>query len=494
MNICDFLAANASAMPDHPAIVDGERELTYAELNDRVLRIAGHLRALGVDRGDRVAVALKDHAEHVAVIFAIARVGATVLSLEWRSSPAQREATAGRFRAKMTIVEGPGLGSSSKEVIALDEEWNARVAAAPPDRSSGDYWSVPLVIALTGGTTGAAKGVLLTNGQMFMRYLSNLHRGLISKGSRYLSALPLCFTAGRAFCIYHVISGNTVIFYSSPLFDAVGFASIARNQTVTATILVPTQLRMLLAAAGDNGPMLPDMERLVCSSAPLTAEEKRSVVRQLTPNLYECYASSEGGNMTVLDPGDMANPESVGRATFGIQLEIVDEEDRPLPVGATGRIRCRGPGVASGVIGSADGEGSEGFRDGWHYPGEFAAFDERGYLYLKGRASDMIIRNGINIYPQEIEDVLVAHPAVAEAAVVGRASEGEGEVPVAFVVAAGDPDPVALRRHCAKRLSHYTVPERFIFVDALPLTAAQKVHKDDLRARLKEEEPGAGER
>jgi len=106
----------------------------------------------------------------------------------------------------------------------------------------------------------------------------------------------------------------------------------------------------------------------------------------------------------------------------------------------------------------------------------------------------MIIRNGINIYPQEIEDVLVAHPAVAEAAVVGQASEGEGEVPVAFVVAAGDPDPVPLRRHCTKRLSHYTVPERFIFVDALPLTAGQKVHKDDLRARLKEEETGAGER
>ena len=488
MNICDLLAANASAMPDHPAIIDGEREQTFAELNDRVLRIANHLRAMGIESGDRVAIALKDHAEHVAIIFAIARLGATVLSLEWRSLPAQRAATAQRFRAKMTIAEGPDPGPASKAVIAIDEEWHARVAAAAPDRSTGDYWSIPLFIALTGGTTGAAKGVLLTNGQIFVRYLSNLHRGLIRKGSRYLSALPLCFTAGRVYCIYHIISGNTVIFYSSPLFDANGFASVARTYAATATLLVPTQLRMLLAAAGDDGHMLPGMERLVCSSAPLTAEEKRSIVRRLTPNLYECYASSEGGNMTVLDPGDMANPESVGRATFGIQLEVVDEEDRLLPVGATGRIRCRGPGVASGLIDSTDDEENEVFRDGWHYPGEFAAFDEQGYLYLKGRASDMIIRNGINIYPQEIEDVLTAHPAVAEAAVVGQMSDLEGEVPVAFIVAAGDADRDALRRYCAKRLSHYMVPDQFILIDALPRTTAEKVHKSELRARLQAEQ------
>ena len=484
MNICDILAAHASAMPDHPAIIDDERELSYAELNDRVLRIAGHLRALGVESGGRVAVALKDHAEHVAVILAIARLGAAVIPLEWRALPAQQKAAAMRFRAKMMIVEGPIRGSAPGDVIAIDEEWHARVAAAAPDRSYGDCWTTPFVIGLTSGTTGAAKGVPLTHGQMFARFLTQLHHGLVGERSRYFSALPLCFSGGRVFLLYQLLSGNTVVFYSSRLFDAVGFASAARMHAATTTMLVPTQIRQLLAAAGDGGHMLPGLETLLCAGAPTTAEENLAVVQRLNPNFHECYASSGGGTMAILGPHDMANPGSVGRVTFSTQLEIVDEEDRPLPAGAIGRIRCRGPGVALGFSDTVDDDGSEGFRDDWHYPGEFAALDERGLLYLKGRASDMIIRNGINIFPQEIEDVLTAHPAVAEAAVVGRMSDLEGEVPVAFIVATGDVDTDASGRHCAKRLSHYMVPDRFILIDALPLSDAQKVHKTELRALL----------
>ncbi len=174
---------------------------------------------------------------------------------------------------------------------------------------------------------------------------------------------------------------------------------------------------------------------------------------------------------------------SVGRAVLGSTLQIADENDNPLPVGATGLIRHKAPWHPPGFYNSPE-ESKRAFRHGWYYPGDIGHVDERGYLFITGRAKDMIIRGGVNIYPDEIEATLLKRPEIVDAAVVGRSHPELGEEVVAFVVAEGPIDPDALKAHCRADLAGYKVPVEFIAIDAMPRNQSGKILKHVLRARF----------
>jgi acyl-CoA synthetase (AMP-forming)/AMP-acid ligase II len=199
---------------------------------------------------------------------------------------------------------------------------------------------------------------------------------------------------------------------------------------------------------------------------------------------FEYYASTEGGGISLLGPDDIdGHGESVGRPVFAVEVEVVDDEDRPLPAGTIGRLRYRGPGVATAYYRDPDAS-TEAFRHGWFYPGDLAEIDEAGFVSLKGRAKDMIIRGGINIYPADVEAALNAHPAVAEAAVVGWPSKEFGEEIAAFVRLAGDADEASLIAFAAARLARAKWPKAVFVVDDLPKNGAGKVLKRELVERL----------
>jgi acyl-coenzyme A synthetase/AMP-(fatty) acid ligase len=293
---------------------------------------------------------------------------------------------------------------------------------------------------------------------------------------RYLSASPLAFSAGRNYCLTHLIKGHTVILHPS-LFTAEEYVEAINRHRASVGFVVPTVVRWLLD-------LLPGVEVLMCGGAPLRADEKRAMLAYVTPNFYEFFGTVATGPISFLRPNEMAvNSESDGRPAAGWEVAIVDESDGPVPPGDTGRLRARGPALASGLVGASAGN-SEGFRDGWYYTGDLAALGADGFLYLRGRATDMILRGGSNVHPDEIEAVLVEHPAVAEAAVVGRPSRDLGEEVVAFAVVRDGVEAEALINHCRKRLTAFKVPCEIILVPDLPHTSFGKVDRKRLRSSL----------
>jgi acyl-CoA synthetase (AMP-forming)/AMP-acid ligase II len=485
MNICDPISQQAITLPEIPAIIDGERTVSYRDLDRLVRKTAAHLIDRGVAPSDVVGLCLKDHADHLIALLAVARMGAVVLSMDWRAKDRELANLAAVFGPALVLIEPGARELSNTANVPHDEDWRCQVGRADPEREFPRNGEMPLVINLTSGTTGTPKGIVVTHSQCLHRLTNKGFRDDQSESHRYLSVLPICYSSSRNNSLSHLTGGNTVILYS-PLFTPEEYVQAVSKHRVSFAYLVPTVLRRLLALPEQDGLLLPGLRILVTAAAAIYPEEKREVVRRISPNLYESYGTAGTGSISILRPEEIAvKAESVGRLNPMSEVEIVDAEDRPLPNGTVGRIRCRGPGVAAGFYNNGgDPLDDATFRDGWCYPEDLAMMDDDGYLYLKGRASDLIIRGGVNIYPDEIEQVLLAHPDIAEAAVVGSPSREFGEEVTAFVVPRGD---IAVREamaHCRARLTAHKVPRRIIPVEALPKTAAGKVRKRELAARL----------
>jgi acyl-CoA synthetase (AMP-forming)/AMP-acid ligase II len=232
-------------------------------------------------------------------------------------------------------------------------------------------------------------------------------------------------------------------------------------------------------------PLLPGVRLLISSGASLYPDERRRIMRELCPNFFNFYSSSEGGGISLLRPEHPDEASlSVGKVVFGAEVQIIDQDHRPVPPGTVGMIRYRGGAVANSYYRDPQ-ESALAFRDGWYYPGDLGRFDAGGFLHLAGRAKDMIIRGGVNIYPAEIETTLVAHAAVAEAAVVGWPARERGEEVAAFVVRRAEVSEGELIAHCRASLAPYKVPKGVFFVDALPRSGLGKVLKPALVERLR---------
>ena len=480
MNLAEVIARHAAERADVVALAEGERQLTYRALDRRIRQGAAQLRSLGIEAGNAVAVCLKDTADHVISFLSAARLGAVSVPIDWRAPPAERARVAQGFGARLALTETGGVAGVPSR--AVDAVWQAEVSGQPDGQTFAADADAPLMIGLTSGTTGAVKGMLVTHRQMHAR--ARPFDGILdNRLHRYLSASPLAFSAGRNYCLTHIIKGHTVIFHPS-LFTAEEYVEAINRHQATGGFVVPTVIRWLLDLPRGNGPLMPNVEVLMCGGAPLHAEDKRAMLAHVTPNFYEFYGTVATGPISFLRPSEMAaHAESAGRPAAGWDLGVVDEEDRPVEPDVTGRLRARGPALASGLVGAVSRD-VEGFRGGWYYTGDLAALGADGFLYLRGRATDVILRGGSNVHPDEIEAVLIEHPAVAEAAVVGRPSRELGEEVVAFAVARGGVDPSALIDHCRKRLTAFKVPCEIILVETLPRTSFGKVDRKRLRSSL----------
>jgi acyl-CoA synthetase (AMP-forming)/AMP-acid ligase II len=300
---------------------------------------------------------------------------------------------------------------------------------------------------------------------------------------RYLSAMPLYFGGSRAYAMSNLFCGATVVMLPPP-YKPQDIVEAVRAHRITTSFLVPTMLRRLLEIAPADRPLLEGLRVLLCTGSVLHPDERREVLARISPALCNYYGSTEGGGATLLRPeveGEAA--ASVGRAVLGVEVEVVGEDQRPLPAGEEGRIRYRGPSVPERGYKDTDG-GERAFRDGWYYPGDLGRLDEAGYLYVTGRAKDMIIRGGANIYPVEIEQVLLANEAVRDAAVVGWPSQEYGEEIAAFVIKQADTDEAELIAYCRSRLAPYKLPRGIFFVDDFPKTGPGKIHKKKLAEGL----------
>jgi len=481
LNIAETFAHHARSVPDRPALVHGERALQYRELDPLVSRAAAHFYSIGLVPGDVVGVALKDSIEHIVILCALARAGIVILPLDWRWTPAEQERVVAHFGATVVLLEPDRPVLSNVTCVPVEEDFLSLVGKHSTDKSfpEGD---LPLLMSLSSGTTGRPKGPRIRHGQFLARYrVFWINLGFNSQ-DRFLSATPLYYGGGRTFPLTTLYSGGTCVMFPPP-YEAQELVESVERHRISALFLVPTLIRRLVALPAKQLEPLRRLRLLLSSGSALHAEERR-MLRALCPGFVEYYSSTEGGGVSFLSAEDPEKfSDSVGRPVFGVNVQCVDENHVPLPAGSVGRIRYRGPAVAEGFWNDPEAS-RESFRDGWWYPGDLGLLDESGYLYLKGRAKDMIIRGGINIYPAEIEAVLQAHPAVTDCAVVGWPSREFNEEVAAFVILKDEARPEDLRALCRGRMAPYKVPREVFVVKDFPRNALGKVIKAELSAGL----------
>jgi acyl-coenzyme A synthetase/AMP-(fatty) acid ligase len=398
-----------------------------------------------------------------------------VVPLDWRARPAEKTRVANEL-ALTIVVTTPGTEFSAARTVSADDAvWHREAGnGAIPSSHRRQDWNAPAMVLATSGTTGLPKFTLATNLQFYLQQAA--YQEIVPPGRhRYLSLLPLHFAAGMKLWLAHLLRGDTVVLYP-PLFGPAEYVDIVARHDITAGFVVPTTVRQLLALSGPGQPLLPGLALLICGGAPLFAEEKRAAASKLTPRFHVMYGCAATGPISVLRPHDLAErAASTGRPVSLIDVEVVDADDRACAPGAIGRLRVRGPGLSSPL--PTRSAGTDDFRDGWHYPGELAALDAHGYIFLEGRSSEVIFRGGAKIVPMEVEMVLQEHANVAEAAVVGIASADNQQDAVAFVVARGPLAPGELIAHCRSRLTAYKVPRAVHIIADLPRTSSGKVDK-----------------
>ena len=492
MNLSDSIETNARRRPDHPAIVQPDGSvIRYRDYGLSVRRWASVLNEDGIGPGHIVGANLKDTADHLIALYAIARAGAAILPMDWRWTNDEKDRIARFFGARAVLSEpdDPFLTTTgSWTAIPVDEAWQQRVQAIEPQTEFPSADDAPLVLALSSGTTGTPKGPMITHQQFLARFMIYFVSIGFSERDRYLCATPLYFGGCRGYSMGTLYAGGTVLLHPPP-YEPSDLLAYANKQAATRLFLVPTLLRRLMSLSGGSPetPLFQSLQLLFSTGAVLHAEERDELMQRFCPRYLNFYGSTDGGGCSALmwdDPPSVAG--SVGRPIFAATLDIVDKNDAALPPGDIGRIRYRHPGTASGYHNDAKGS-LMAFRDGWYYPGDLGWIDDDGYLFLAGRETDMIIRGGANIYPAEIEHILTLHPAVHEAAVVGRPSREFGEEIAAFVVLNDISKTMTdneLTTHCREQLASYKVPRDLLIVDALPKSGVGKVLKTELSKRL----------
>lgn len=480
-NLADQIALHGRQRPTQTALVQGERTLDYRQLDHEITQRAAWLQSRGVQPGAVIGLALKDHIEHVLMLFAVARAGAVVLPVDCRWKPFEKRRVTEHFGAALTMVE-PGEAFEGQDCQEVDAAWLEAVARAEPQGEFPDG-DRGLVMSLSSGTTGRPKGPMLSHQRLINRFYTQWADLGFGSRERYVNATPLYFGGGRTFTLSTLYAGGTVVLCPPPYSPEELAAEVARSGG-SIMFLVPTLLRRLLDCDAATLAPLRRLKTLISSGSALAPEERSQIRERICANFYEYYASTEGGGVSVLSPADqLCYADSVGRPALGVEVSVVDDQHRPVPMGTTGRIRYRSGSVAEGFHGDPEAS-KEAFVDGWFYPGDLGAMNDEGYVFLKGRSKDMIIRGGVNIYPQEIEATLMNHPAVAEAAVVGWPSRQFNEEIAAFVIRKAEVDGDTLIALCREALAPYKAPRQVFFVDELPRNSLGKVVKAQLSEQL----------
>jgi len=488
MNFVDQITRFAKFKPDAPALADRRRTLTYRDFYAAMTTAEETLLGHGVKAGDRIGLSFRNDMSHLILILAAGRIGVATLTLDSRSSA--HEVALYRDIAGLTaiacdhaVADVEAMPAVRFDAALLDRP--DRTADFGPARAQGG--DMLFVINLSSGTTGRPNPAFTTHRVYSHSLCSTAAAFSQPVDRRFLCMTSFTFSATRNLCLFGLLGGSVLHLYP-PLFSPEELVEEIRRLRINSAFMVPTVIRWLLTLeTSTDQPLFPDFKLLVIGGAMMSGREKRQAAKQLTPNIFEFYGTSVVSNLSILLPHEIdEKADSVGRPGLLAETEVVDDGGLPLPAGQTGRVRCAAPRwpVNPGIELDTPADQPQPPRNmAWYYPGEIGCFDDDGYLYLKSRDSDFIIRAGANVYPGEIEEVLMSHDAVLEAAVVGRPDTVLGESVIAFVTTAAPISMDVLRRHCREMLVAYKRPEEIIVVESLPKTAGGKVRKHILKER-----------
>jgi acyl-CoA synthetase (AMP-forming)/AMP-acid ligase II len=480
--------AAAVQFADREAYVEGERRLSFSAWHAAADALAANMVQRGVRPGDVVALHLPSSIDYAVGCAAALLAGAVATGLNTRLGPRERAAICERVRPALLITEEPEAFTALPVAEVLPRAALAGLCAGPglgsrrPVRRADD----PAVIVWTSGTTGVPKGAWYDH-----RVLAAAVRtaGVMSAPfDRRLPSTPFAHAGYMSKLWDHIARGVTSVIFPLP-WKAATMLRLMVQERITLGAGVPTQWTKLLQLPEFATADLSHLRLCVSGTAPAAPELIAEMRRRLGCPVVTRYGMTECPSVSGTLPEDA--PEvivsTVGRLAPETEVVITGPEGAALPAGSVGRVRVKGPCVMRGYWGEPEMTAQALSPDGWLTTGDLGSFDAAGNLVLAGRAGDMYIRGGYNVYPVEVENLLHEHPAVAQAAVVGLKTPVIGEIGVAFVVpadAASPPSLDDLRAWSRARLADYKAPDRIEIVPELPLTAMMKIDKAALRARL----------
>jgi fatty-acyl-CoA synthase/long-chain acyl-CoA synthetase len=490
----DGLRRNAWKFPVKIAAKDRFREINYADLNGRVNRLAHGLLAMGVKRGDAVALSVGNRIEHLEIIFATAKIGALAIPLDVKWKALELASVVAALEPKYILLQEDCIQEFDK-AKALKDLGSVKQVSLSPDLTYGGVLSDqsseepdvdvdeddPFAVMLTSGTTGFPKGCLTTQRTFVFHCINNaIEKGLGAHDKAILSS-PIYFNAGRSFTLGIIYFGGTMILHER--FDAEEVLKTIEREKVTYVGAVPVMCERMLHVLESKKYDTSSLRCLAITGGKVHPAILAALKRNLTPNVYRTYASTDSGQMAISKPSDMdAKPDAAGRPVWCVDLRIVDDNGKPVKLGEVGEIICQSPLATHGYYKNPEATNAS-FRDGWFYTGDLGYFDEEGFLFVAGRKKDMVKSGGISIYPLEIESVLYQHPAVLEAAVIGVPDPQWGEALKAVIVVKNGAEISTdqLLGFCKDKLSSYKVPKSMVFAHSLPHTEVGKVNKVKLR-------------
>lgn len=485
VNLFALLDQAAARYADRGAVYDGERQVcTWAGLRDRALRVAGSLRCAP---GTRIAVASENRPEIVELMFGVWAAECVYVPINYKLHP----------REMVDILDDSGAArvfASPKSAAQLDvsvpvetigsESYERRFAAepAPPPRTTD-----PAALAwlfYTSGTTGRSKGAMLSHRNLMAMTVAHLADfDAPEQDCSLIHGAPMSHGSGLYIPPY-VLRGARQVIPASGAFDPDEFLDLCDQHPGCSAFLAPTMVQRLVAT---GRPPPANLRTVVYGGGPMYVDSLKKAMAAFGPVFVQLYGQGEAP-MTItglrrrdhLDADDVVLG-SVGYARSGVDVAVVREDGTAAAVDEIGEIVCRGDVVMSGYWNNPDATAAT-LRDGWLHTGDMGSFDARGYLTLRDRSKDVVISGGSNIYPREVEEVLIEHPEVTEACVVGAPDAEWGEVVVAFIV--GTADPADLDAHLLTRIARFKRPKRYEFIDELPKNSYGKVLKRALREQL----------
>jgi long-chain acyl-CoA synthetase len=499
--IADIARVHAVERPDAIALVAGERAMTFAELDASSNRAAQALRAAGVGFGDRVAFVEKNGVEFFEILCGAAKLGAVMVPLNWRLTPSEMQHIINDADARVVVVGDEFFG----HLAAIEDQLTrveAMIAIGAHDRwPAYDDWLAahdtenPSVttasddvafLMYTSGTTGVPKGVMLTNGNYLCKATGIAQRWRFDAESVNLAVMPMFHMAGSGWALVGLCEGARTVVLRDV--DPLAILDSVARHHITNMLLVPVVIQRLLATPGVDEVDFSSLRSIVYGASPITDDVLMKALARFECDVSQVYGLTETtGSITQLDNHDPAHLRSCGKPYPWVQVRIVDDSGLDVPRGRIGELWTRSAQNMRGYWNNPAATAATVTADGWLKTGDAGYVDDEGYVYLQDRVKDMIVSGGENVYPTEVENVLMSHPDVADVAVIGVPHPTWGEAVKAVVVPVKNTAGSALTEagliaYARGRLAGFKLPKSVEFAETLPRNPSGKLLKRALRA------------
>jgi long-chain acyl-CoA synthetase len=500
-----LIRERAADLADKAALVAGEASLSYGDLDNESSRVAQALLAAGVAPQDRVGFFGRNSAEYFTLLFGCSKVNAVLVAVNWRLAPPEVAYVLGDAQIKVLVIDQefvhylPQMELEAEPLVVViggdsDHPYDEWVAAQPADDPAVTVGAEDTCVQLyTSGTTGFPKGVELTNTNLFSLLDKVVDPWSFDENSVSVVVMPVFHVAGSGWAIVGFYAGATNVVLRD--FDPAEVLEIIPRYGVTNVLFVPAILQFLLIMPNLAATDVSSLRSIVYGASPISEDVLVSAMEAFGCDFCQVYGLTETcGVIVQLDPEDHdpGGPRAdllraAGKPFPGVDIRIVDTDGKELADGAIGEIQCRSHQNMKGYWRNPEAteEAFPAGRDetglGWFATGD-AGYLQDGYIFIHDRVKDMIVSGGENIYPAEIENVLMSHEAVGDAAVIGIPDDQWGEGVKAIVVVAGEVEDADLIGFCRERLAHFKCPTSVDRVDALPRNPSGKILKTELRA------------